>query len=158
MMIIKKTTIALAFICILILLIPIYSTVAAALSYQNYLPVIQKYPAPTPTPTPLLTATPITPTSTPAPGAPPKITYFNCIISGPPYNYLLSCFLDVQNVGDRPISDVVIKIYYDGLYRRSLSSGSYWIQPGNKYTFVWTDTFVSPPTEVSASIDSWIVH
>jgi hypothetical protein len=103
------------------------------------------------TPTPSPTNTP-TPTS--SPGAPPEITFLGCNYLSP---YLYS-FLDVKNVGGRPISDVAISIYYDWQYARQLNSGPGLIQPGDMYSFSWNDRIVTAPKDVSASIDSWIEH
>ena len=113
-----------------------------------YLPLVEKS---------IITATPsptITPTPTPSPGAPPQITYFTCNYISP----YLYCYLDVKNVGTRPISDVAISIYYDGQFARQLNSGPGLIQPGAIYSFSWNDRLTTIPTNVSASTDSWIEH
>jgi hypothetical protein len=143
-------------ISVLVLLLISATTLSNYATSKIYLPIAMKSKAtPTPyvtlTPTPYLTATP---TSTPFPGAPPEVTYFTC-------NYLspyLYCYLDVKNVGGRPISNVAISIYYDSQFARELNSGSSLIQPGDTYSFSWNDRLVTPPNNVSASIDSWVEH
>jgi len=138
----KKIISILALFLIAASFLPGYSIV------KTYLPLVVKSIA-TPSPSPT-----ITPTLTPSPGAPPEITYFTCNYISP----FLYCFLDVKNVGDRPISDVVIKVYYDLQFARQLNSGPGLIQPGDKYSFSWNDRLWTIPTDVSASIDSWIDH
>ena len=132
------------------------STIPKLIPTQIYLPIVVKSEAtPSPTPTITPTSTPwMTLTSTPAPGVPPEITFFSCNYISP----YLYCYLDIKNVDQRPISDVVIDIYYDYQYGRRLNSGPGWIQPDATYSFSWNDYLYSKPQSVSAGIISWVVH
>jgi hypothetical protein len=131
---------------VFVLLLIAVTTVSGFALNQTYLPIVMKS-------LPSATATP-TPTPTTGPGTPPEITYLYC-------NYLneyVYCWLDVKNVGARPISNVIINIYYDGIYARQLDSGSGWIQPGEIYGFTWSDHRIVPPNTVMAQLVSWIEH
>ncbi len=140
-------------ISVLVLFLISATTLSNYATTKIYLPITMKSVA-TSTPTPTFSPPVPTLTPTPAPGVPPAITYFYC-------NYFqphVYCWLDIQNVDYRPISDVKISIFYDSVFARLLDSGADLIQPGETHSYVWNDYRYTSPMNVSASIDSWIMH
>jgi hypothetical protein len=143
-------------ISVLVLLLISATTLSNYATSKIYLPIALKSKAtPTPyvtlTPTPYLTATP---TSTPTPGATPVIEGFFCMRAG----YDLSCFGSIKNVGDRPISDVMIEIDWNNVFKEWVNSGTQLIQPGATKPFNTADPCYGDTPVVSASVYLWIEH
>ncbi len=164
----KPKTLLLAILVVsLFIALPIVSN-ASGLYDLNVSKSIQVF-IDTPTPSiyfpiivnPLVTNTPTaTPTLTPTPtalptGAPPIITEFSCIKSG----LWVYCHGIVQNVGSRPISEVVVSIIFNGQTVPGYAdTGTNLILPGGTDDFYCTVKMYATLDSASASIYSWVEH